>query len=189
MSTHQTDATIAVTLGTNAELKALRFAIRGQLNAEATADAYDDELVAVVLGWHLRRLDGDLPSMRKFAMLNLLWRQTKLLRQNSAAPIHPLHLLTVNGINPGTLTDIESRVARVHNLLIAVRDLPEFVSVGERHDEIVKHLKSASDQLSIDLLVWVIARPSDPIGVELIEYPRHVVDEIRARADRFAQAS
>lgn len=195
MSGNLVAETIAVTPTTIAELKALRFAFDGNVMPDDEEDAYDDELVAVMLGWHFRQIAGSLTSWRKPIMMNLMWREAMArepdehaaMRQRFAEKYrqrtNPQHLLTVSGIDATTLDTLAARgelLAKVlsrHDELLLKKPAPEARSA------IRQYLRLAGDQQSIDLAIWALVRPDNPIGLELIEYPEHVEDEIRARAE------
>lgn len=54
MTTHEHTPTVAISDSTVEELIALEFAFLGALLPGDVVDAYDDELIAVMLGYYLR---------------------------------------------------------------------------------------------------------------------------------------
>ena len=199
MSSNLVAETIAVTPTTTAELKALSFAFDGHLSPRDTHDAYDDELVGVMLGWHFRRIAGSRTSWLRPITLNLLWREAmaqqpdehRAEREKYAVKYHqrshPDHLLTVDGIDQRTLDTITDRAELLEKVLSRHDELLLTKPAAEARQTIRQYLRLAGDQQSIDLAIWARVRPNVPIGIELIEYPQHVENEIAARAQARAE--
>lgn len=199
MSSNLVTETIAVTATTTAEIKALSFAFDGHLNPRDTHDAYDDELVAALLGWHFRRIAGSRTSWLRPITLNLLWREAmarqpdehREQRDKFAVKYHqrsnPDHLLTVNGIDERSLDTITERAELLEKVLSRHDELLLTKPAEVARQTIRQYLRLAGDQQSIDLAIWVRVRPTVPVGIDLIEYPQHVENEIAARAQARAE--
>lgn len=186
-------ATVAITLTTVEELMALEFAFEGNLMPGAEEDAHDDELIATILGYHLRQLPRAPEELRLIIWNEFSERQIMIIgdpagllspRPNYPIPTgvaRPGYLLDSRGLDVDTLETLEVRVQMVASFADIAEVLFSSPIVEHEHPVIAALLQQYTDQQIIDLALW--ASFVHPRGEETprLDYPEHVVGEIRAR--------
>lgn len=186
---------ISITQSTVEDLEALRYAFEGKTVHGEHQNCSDDVLVAALLGWHFRRIEGESWMFAKalayeFSIRQQLltdprdsWVNEKLRRQRSffrGSPSTPGNVLTLYGIDLRTLRRIEARSRSVEMMVGALND-------GSGKD-ISERLRRYSDQAIIDLGVWwTLANTGMANTDELEPYPHWVKDEIRGRGQARAE--
>ncbi len=170
------------------QLYALEDIFRGRAEHGAHQDAPDDHLVAELLGWYFHQAPSDFKTHTKAIWVEFSHRQRiaegeksfpeeldRLRRASRGAVMNSEHLLTVDGIDENTLSDIRSRYLAVLDAL----DLLDRLDRGD-HESTMQLLAAFSDQLVIDLSIYYVLSMGSSDVTERM--PLHIIDEITARA-------
>lgn len=194
MSRERELRTVAIGEATLDELFALKHAFEGDVYPDDEEYAYDDELIAMMLGYHLRRIER-APEKLARIVLQALHMRIKLLtrdpsvvsRMNARRGIPegvavPGRVLEANPLDADTLHVIAARAGMVADFAGIAVDLMNSPAVVSKSAAIMSLLRHYTDQQIIDVVVW--AAFAHPLNGQVLEneYPEHIEDEIKARA-------
>jgi hypothetical protein len=198
---------IGITPQTEAELFALHDEFQGRLSDGSIEPRLvtDDQLVALLLGWHLRRrpslfgvpslknvidelifraaedFDADLPGAEDDAANWSDVAEAKTRRESRKRSIKstPGYVLTIDGIDKRTPQRIIARAQAVEKTVKTI-ETSEMKAIGLGEEELVRLLfVRHSDQEIIDL--WMYFRIQHWVSDELEEFPLWALDEVVRR--------
>lgn len=194
MTTHEHTPTVAISDSTVEELIALEFAFLGALLPGDVVDAHADELIAVMLGYHLRGVRQPPERLGLMLMSELSERQILIAHdvqivnerqwryRLGEGVARPGYLLDSRGLDVDTLEMIRARAADVAEFEKVAAHIFASPVIEDEHPAIEGILRPYTDQQIIDLVIWSsFAHPLDGEGASH-DYPAHVEDEIRRRA-------
>lgn len=187
--------TVAITETTMKELAAMRFAFAGNLMPDDEAEAYDDELIAMMLGYELRRLAKPQRDLKQFIQLEVTARMELLKRSPAVARwtrprrsgvipgvSRPGFLLDARGLDADTLVVLNARAAMVADFVELAGHVLRSPAVPTKRNAIFALLRQLSDQQIIDLVIWANLAQFDDDDLAN-DYPMHIEDEINDRVD------
>lgn len=193
METENQNQGIAITATTEQDLIRLGPALRGQFNSLPPTDASDDFLVAAILGWHMRKTSRKTSLVDGYVFTEFALRRaiasggtfadknTDLRAKAVGKASEPGHILTVDGIGPQTLTQIESRVANVLSRFEQLETDAGKDTSAETDSAIRRFVASFSDQEIIDIGTWSMLQAC-PQSASNSELPNIYRDELVHRA-------
>lgn len=193
MTQHRELRTVAISESTLDELFALKHAFEGEIYPDDEEYAFNDELVAMMLGYHLRNIERAPEKLARIAMQVLIGRMQMLRRDEAFARrlkqrrgiaegvARPGFMLEANGLDTDTLDVLAARSGLVQEfaaIALAIMKSPAVVSTT---NAIMAILRFYTDQQIIDIVAW--SSFAHPLNGEVLtnEYPEHIEDEIRAR--------
>lgn len=193
MTSVETAPTVAITESTLNELDAMRFAFMGELMPDQEQNAYADELIAMMLGYELRKVNRPTEKLARVIMrelMNRMFMTTKSAeyaqfygrRRNITGGIaRPGFLLDSRGLDVDTLTTLAVRREFVESFAALVSHLDDSYALRNTNRVLLSVFRDYTDQQIIDLVIW--SAFAHPLNGEVIEneYPWHIEDEIRRR--------
>lgn len=166
----------------------------GSPSSEPLHALSDDNLVASLLGWHMQNVKMPDTTASKYAYTEFAFRRGiaaggEFTDENSdvrsltrGKPSTPGHVLTLNGIDSQTLTDIQNRISA---LVLRYTDLYELAANEknvEDHDKTWRLVAGFSDQEIIDVGTWAMLAICDTASFKGEPYPADVEAELLSRA-------
>lgn len=193
MTPFETVPTVAITESTLNELGAMRFAFMGDLMPDEEQNAYADELIAMMLGYELRKIDRPTEKLARVIMRELMNRIFITTKSSEYAQLYgrrrnitegiarPGFLLDSRGLDVDTLTILAVRREFVESFAALVSHLDNAYAVRSTNRVLLSVFRDCTDQQIIDLVIWsAFAHPLNDAVIEN-EYPWHIEDEIRRR--------
>ena len=186
--------TVAISEATFDELFALKHAFEGFVYPDDEEYAYDDELIAMMLGYHLRRIDRAPEKLARIVVqtmhlrIKLLKRDPSVVSRMNARRGIPEgatvlgRVLEANPLDADTLHVVSARGEMVADFARIAIDIMNSPAVVSKSAAIMSILRYYTDQQIIDVVAW--AAFAHPLNGQVLEneYPEHIEDEIKARA-------
>ena len=185
--------TVAISESTFDELFALKHAFEGEIYPDEEDYAYSDELVAMMLGYHLRKIERAPEKLARIAMQVLIGRiqmlqrdeafmwQAKRRRGIAEGIARPGYMLEANDLDADTLGVVSARADLVREFADIALPIMKSPAVVSKSNAIMAILRYYNDQQIIDIVAW--SSFAHPLNGEVLtnEYPEHIEDEIKAR--------
>lgn len=184
---------IAISVTTEQDLMALDKAFLGHATTQSLQNLSDDYLIASLLGWHMMNIKmpdtkASTYSFTEFALRRGLAAGGDFIDENSdvrshsfGAPSTPGHILTTNGINSQTLTEVENRIATLVRQYSKLNELASNELSAEDHAKTWRLVAGFSDQEIIDIGIWAMLAMCDAAKFAGQPYPVLVEKEIVSR--------
>ena len=184
----------AITVSTEQDLMALDKGFLGSPSSEPLHKRSDDYLVASLLGWHMQNVKMPDVSASKYAYTEFAFRRgiaaggefsdenSDVRSRTRGKPSTPGHVLTINGIDSQTLTDIKNRIAALVRRYADLHDLASNETNVEDHDKTWRLVAGFSDQEIIDIGTWAMLAICDTASYKGEPYPAGVEAELLSRA-------
>lgn len=193
MNTNRSKYRIAITTTSEQDLWALERAFLNDVEHGEHQEASDDFLIAVLLGWHMRRVEYDHPQFIKEIYTEFAFRRgiaggaeghddlhSRRLA-NRGTPSTPGNVLSIDGIDDKTLGRIEVRVHSLKRMVEKLKEPPVNDFFEAHHQKVMKTLAGYSDQAILDFCIWATLMTCNQLPTSPEQFPHEYRDEIMAR--------